>query len=82
MITVAIVNALFVWNELLMSVIFLQTDKAKTMMSGVTFQSRFGVLDVPLAIGGLVLATLPMIVLYVVAQQYFIRGLTAGALKG
>jgi raffinose/stachyose/melibiose transport system permease protein len=82
LITVATVNALFVWNELLMAVIFLQRESVKTLMAGMTFQTRFGVLDVPYAMAGLVLSTLPMIVLYLVGQQYFIKGLTVGALKG
>jgi ABC-type glycerol-3-phosphate transport system permease component len=82
LITVAIVNANYVWNELLIAVIFLQVDKSRTLMSGLAAFGRFGVLDVPYVMAGLVVATLPMVVVYVIGQQYFIRGLTAGALKG
>ena len=82
LITVAIVNANYVWNELLIAVIFLQVDKSKTLMSGLAAFGRFGVLDVPYVMAGLVIATLPMVLVYILGQQYFIRGLTAGALKG
>jgi ABC-type glycerol-3-phosphate transport system permease component len=51
-------------------------------MVGITvFKSRYN-LDVPVTMTGLLLTTLPMVLLYVVFQRVFIRGLTAGALKG
>jgi ABC-type glycerol-3-phosphate transport system permease component len=49
---------------------------------GITvFKSRYN-LDVPVTMAGLLMTTLPMVLLYVVFQRVFIRGLTAGALKG
>jgi len=82
LITVAIVNANFVWNELLIAVIFLQGQEVKTLMSGISAFGRFGVLDVPRVMASLVLASLPMIIIYIVGQKSFIKGMTAGALHG
>jgi ABC-type glycerol-3-phosphate transport system permease component len=80
-ITTVLVNALWVWNELLIAVIFLQRDELKTLMVGLTiFKSRYN-LDIPVTMAGLTLATIPMLALYFAGQKYFIRGMVAGAVK-
>ncbi len=80
-ITIILVNSLWVWNELLIAVIFLQRDELKTLMVGLTvFKSRYN-LDIPVTMAGLVLATIPMLVLYFAGQKYFIRGMVSGSLK-
>ncbi len=82
LVTLAVVNLLWVWNELLIALVFLQDDSKKTLMIGITgFQSRYS-LDVPVIMAGLTLATLPIVTVYVFGQRYFVRGLVAGALKG
>lgn len=82
LVTVAIVQALWVWNEVLIAVVFLQTEQLRTLMVGLTlFQGRYD-LNVPLVMAGMLWATIPMLLLYLVGQRYFIRGLTAGAVKG
>ncbi len=80
--TLVLVNSLFVWNELLIALVFLPTDELKTLMVGLTvFRSRYN-LDVPITMAGMVLGALPMVLLYLFGQRFFIRGLTAGAVKG
>lgn len=80
-IALIVVNALWVWNELLLALVFLPSDEMKTLMVGITvFQSRYN-LDVPVTMAGLLLSTLPMLILYILFQRFFIRGLTAGGLK-
>lgn len=82
MLTLVLVNSLFVWNELLIALVFLPTDELKTLMVGLTvFRSRYN-LDVPVTMAGMMLAALPMVLLYLLGQRFFIRGLTAGAVKG
>jgi ABC-type glycerol-3-phosphate transport system permease component len=82
LVTLAVVNLLWVWNELLIALVFLQDDTKKTLMIGITgFQSRYS-LDVPTIMSGLTLATLPIVAFYLFGQRFFIRGLTAGAVKG
>jgi ABC-type glycerol-3-phosphate transport system permease component len=76
------VNLLWVWNELLIALVFLQDDSKKTLMVGITgFQSRYS-LDVPAIMAGLTLATLPIVAVYVFGQRFFVRGLVSGAVKG
>jgi len=81
-VTLVVVNALWVWNELLIALVFLPEDQLKTLMVGVTvFQGRYS-LDVPVLMAGMLLASVPMLILYLVGQRFFIRGLTSGAIKG
>jgi raffinose/stachyose/melibiose transport system permease protein len=81
LITLIIVNALWVWNDLLIALVLLPQDNMRTLMVGITvFGSRYNS-DVPVAMAGMLLASAPMVVLYLLGQRYFIRGLVAGAVK-
>ena len=80
--TVVIVQSLWVWNEVLIAVIFLQDQGLRTLMVGLTlFNSRYRH-DVPVVMAGMLCAAVPMVVLYLLGQRFFIRGLTAGGVKG
>jgi ABC-type glycerol-3-phosphate transport system permease component len=81
LVTLVVVNALFVWNELLIALVFLQSEKLKTLMPGLTlFKGHFSINE-PLIMAGTLIATLPMILLYLFGQRLFVEGLTAGAVK-
>jgi ABC-type glycerol-3-phosphate transport system permease component len=82
MITMIVVNLLWVWNDLLIALVLLPQDDLRPLMVGITvFGSRYNK-DVPVAMAGMLMASLPMIVVYLFGQRYFIRGLVAGAIKG
>jgi len=79
--TLVIVNALFVWNDLLIAVIFLQSDDKRTLMAGISvFQGRYNN-QIPLTMAGMAVAAAPMLILYLMFQKHFVRGLMAGAVK-
>lgn len=79
--TLIIVNALWIWNEILLALVFLPKDNLRTLMVGITvFKSKYN-LEIPTTMAGLLLTTIPMVVLYIVFQKFFIRGLTAGSIK-
>jgi raffinose/stachyose/melibiose transport system permease protein len=81
LLTLVVVNALYVWNDLLIAIIFLQDDAKRTLMAGINvFQGRYGD-QIPLTMAGMVFASAPMIILYVAFQKYFIQGLMAGSIK-
>jgi ABC-type glycerol-3-phosphate transport system permease component len=81
LLTLVVVNSLFVWNDLLIAIIFLQDDSSRTLMAGLSvFQGRYNN-QIPLTMAGMVIASAPMVVLYIAFQKYFIRGLMAGAIK-
>lgn len=80
-ITLVIVNSLYVWSEFIFALVFLQANKMRTLMVGISvFQSRFNI-NVPVIMAGMMLATIPMIILYIAGQKFFIRGIVGGALK-
>jgi ABC-type glycerol-3-phosphate transport system permease component len=81
LVTLGIVNLLWAWNELLIALVFLQDDAMKTLMVGITvFQSHFN-LNVPVTMAGLLIATLPIVAIYLGGQRFFVQGLAAGAIK-
>ena len=81
MVTLIVVNALFVWNELFIALVFLQDETVKTLMPGLTlFKGHFTVNE-PLIMAGTLIATIPMILLYLFGQRLFVEGLVAGAVK-
>jgi raffinose/stachyose/melibiose transport system permease protein len=81
LITLLVVNALSIWNELLVALVFLQDDQKRTLMAGLTlFKSRYSVNE-PLIMGGAVIGILPMLLLFLFGQRFFIRGLVAGSVK-
>ena len=76
--TLVIVNAIWVWNELLFALVFLQNNDQRTVMAGLAlFQGRFATNE-PLMMAGAFLSILPLLVLYLASQRFFIRGMTAG----
>jgi raffinose/stachyose/melibiose transport system permease protein len=81
LLTLVVVNALYVWNDLLIAIIFLQDDAKRTLMAGISvFQGRYEN-QIPLTMAAMVIASAPMVILYIAFQKYFIRGLMAGAVK-
>ena len=69
--TVVIVQALWVWNEVLIAVIFLQDPGLRTLMVGLTlFNSRYRH-DVPVVMAGMLWAAVPMVLLYLVGQRFW-----------
>jgi len=79
---VAIYSAIPIWNDFFLPLVFLQSPEKKTIMQGLTvffgeYSSQWGII-----FAGLTLAALPLIVLYLILSEQFIKGLTAGAVKG
>lgn len=78
----AIVNLNFVWNEFLFANVFLNNKALQTIPIGLmTFKGDLKV-DYTTTLAGLVIASLPLICLYVTMSRQFVRGLTSGAVKG
>ena len=69
------------WNELVIPLFFLQADDVRTLPIGLTFfQGRF-TSDTAVLAAGTTLASLPVLIVYVLFSRQFIQGLTAGATK-
>ena len=80
-ITSGLVNLVWAWNELMVALVFLQKEHLRTLIVGTTiFKSRYS-LNVPVIMAGLVVVTLPMIIVYIFGQKKLVQGLMSGAVK-
>lgn len=76
-----IFDSLFTWNEFLLAQLFLTDGSMRTVSAGLlAFTSQYTT-NYTLLNAGIVLTILPVIVVYLVFQRYFVSGL-AGAIKG
>ncbi len=81
LVSAALLQALFAWNEFVFALAFISDDGLKTLPVGlVSMQSRLTT-DWPVVFAGLTMAALPMIVMFLVGQRQFLRGLTEGVGK-
>lgn len=77
----SIVNGMWIWNELLIAFVFLQDESKRTLIIGLTSLQGLFNLDVPLLMAGAAVTSFPVIILYLLSQKWFIRGLTVGGEK-
>jgi len=80
--TVAIYNLIPFWNDLWFPLIFISDERSKTLLLGVTRLFGQYQTDWSKVLAVLVLASLPVMFLYLIMSRQFIRGMTAGAVKG
>src|SRR5215203_2411424 len=79
--TVALLEFLWSWNDLLLPLVFLVSDELRTLPVGMLFfQGRFTT-DYGLMSAGVLIISLPVTVLFLVFQRDFVKGLASGALK-
>lgn len=82
-ITVAILQAMWIWNDYLLPSLVLNINKYKTIPIAVQFlKQSHGQVDWGAMMAVLVLAILPIVVFYLICQKYIIEGVMAGAVKG
>ena len=82
-ITVAILNAMWIWNDFLLPYLLLgSADKTLSVANQLTMQGAYGSIDWGGFMAMLVLAIIPIIAFYLVCQKYIIKGVIDGAVKG
>lgn len=82
-ITVAILNAMWIWNDFLLPYLLLGTDdKTLSVAIQITMQGAYGSIDWGGFMAMLVLAIIPIIIFYLLCQKYIIKGVIDGAVKG
>ncbi len=78
-----ILTFLEVWNEFLFALTFTSMDKVQTLPVGIwLLKGQFGLFDSGVLFATVLLSFLPIVLVFVLLQKYFVRGLSAGALKG
>ena len=80
-ITVAILNAMWIWNDYLLPTLIL--NRQKTLPMAIQYlRGGYGSIDMAAMMAMLVLAIIPIIIFYFSCQKYIIKGVVAGAVKG
>ncbi|QIG46501.1 carbohydrate ABC transporter permease [Nordella sp. HKS 07] len=77
MITVAILNAINIWNELLFALLFISDDDKRTLPAGIVRFSGYHSTDYSLIFAALTITTIPIMIFYFICQRHVMRGLTA-----
>jgi multiple sugar transport system permease protein len=80
-VTLGIFNFLWMWNELLLSLLILQDDSVRTLMVGVATLRGQYTTNIPLLSAGLFLAATPVLIVFLVFQTQLTKGMTMGAVK-
>ena len=82
-ITVSILNSMWVWNDYLLPYLILGTDhKTVPVAIQIAMQGAYGSTDYGGFMAMLVLAIIPIVIFYIASQKYIIKGVISGAVKG
>ncbi len=72
---------IWTWNEFLIPLVLVSDDSLRTLPVGIAFfQGRYTA-NVPVLAAGATIVAAPLIVVYIIFQRQFIRGLVSGAIK-
>ncbi len=80
--TAAIVQGVWVWNEFPIALVLCAKEPWRTLPVGLTFFQGEHVSDAGGILAGVVLASLPLFLAFLLCQRLVIQGMTAGAVKG
>jgi len=81
--TVALVQFFFIWNDLLLSLTFISDDSKRTIQTGLlNFTGEYGQVDWGPTFAAVSMTVLPTLLLFLVLNQRVMKGLTSGSVKG
>ena len=81
MVTLLVFTFMWSWNNFLLPTVLIHEDAARTLPVGLNaFRGRF-VANVPMLMAGATITYVPVLIVYLLFQRQFIRGISAGALK-
>ena len=83
MISVGILEAMWVWNDYLLPTLVLDIKKYKTIPMLIQyFRGSYGKVEMGPMMASIMIDIIPIIIVYLVCQKYIIEGVVAGAVKG
>lgn len=81
-ITVAILNAMWIWNDYLLPYLLIGSEYKTIPIAVQYLRGGYGSVDMGALMAMLVLSVIPIVVFYLFCQKYIIKGIVAGAVKG
>jgi raffinose/stachyose/melibiose transport system permease protein len=82
-ISVAILEAMWIWNDYLLPYLVLDIKKYKTIPIAIQYlKGGYGSIDMGAMMAMIIVAIVPIIIFYIACQKYIIEGVVAGAVKG
>lgn len=79
--TLTIFTFVYMWNDYLAPLIYLNSDALKTIQLGLqAFKSQY-TMDYGLLMAGTVIATIPMIIIFLIGERFFIQGVATTGMK-
>ena len=82
-ISTAILEVMWVWNDYLLPTLVLDIKKYRTIPMAIQyFRGSYGTVDMGAMMASIMIDIVPIIVIYLVCQKYIIEGVVAGAVKG
>lgn len=83
LISVGILETMWVWNDYLLPYLVLDINKYKTIPIHVQYlQGSYGSVDLGATMAVILFSILPIIIVYLFCQKHIIKGVAAGAVKG
>jgi multiple sugar transport system permease protein len=82
LLSVGVLNALFCWNDVLIALLMMPSAEHRTLMVGVTSLRGQYSDDIPTFASGVLIAAVPVLVVYLFLQRQIADGVTAGSTKG
>ena len=83
MISVGILEIMWVWNDYLLPVLVLDINKYRTIPIHIQYlKGSYGTVDLGATMALILMSIIPVIVFYLCCQKYIIKGVAAGAVKG
>lgn len=80
--TVALFSFQSTWNDFLWPLIVTRRDEMKTLQLGLTVFYQENSAQLPFLMAAVLMASVPIVVIFLFAQRRFVQGVAAGALKG
>jgi len=80
--TTFILDFIYFWNEFLYAVVFITQQDIRTLPLAIQFLVSDQYQDIGMLATGLMIATLAILVMYLFLSEWFVKGMTAGAVKG
>ncbi len=82
LLSVGILNTLFCWNDVLISLLIMPSPDHRTLMIGVNSLRGQYSSDIPTFASGVLIAAIPVLMIYLFLQRRIADGVTAGSTKG